>query len=331
VRTYLTIPCQSDAGLLKTLMVEPLTGEVAKTVDYSQQPLQDALAPLQAAAQTAYGGSYQSISEVYKLIGVSATDELIFAIGLVQSGGALNFMQDLLLMAVSPAGVSRTIASSHVQMDAPSWMGGAPVLNFAAGGQEEAYFFGLDPAQADAPSGVIPFALYELKSSGYLKSTLTMPSGFAANSSGQFIRSDAGESMFVLDDNQTSTSTLYLIRKVGSTWTNKRNVQVPGVLIPLASVAALAAADGVGSLDYITGDADPTHSSSQGYDDLGNYRLITETLTSSGFSGTSDVRMIMDAALGENTQFAGPAAFASRIALPPPAFWANIVGAEVAA
>ena len=331
MRTYLTIPCQTQEGLLKTLTIEPLTAEVARVMDYPQQSLADVIAPLQSTAQAAYGSSYQANSELLKLVGISSTDELIFAIGLVQSGGSLNFMQDVLLIAASPSGVVRTIASSHVQMDAPTWMGGAPALSFAAGGQEEAYFFGLDPAQPEAPSGNIPFALYELKPGGYLKSTLTMPSGFAANSFGQFIRSDAGESMFVLDDNQTSTSTLYLIRKISGAWTNKRNVQVPGALIPLASVTALAAADGVGTLDYITGGADPAHSSSQGLDDLGSYRLITETLTSSGFSGTSDIRMIMDAALGESTQLAGQPAFASRIALPPPPFWANIIGAEVAA
>lgn len=241
-------------------------------------------------------------------------------------------MRDVVLVAFSPAGAARIIASDHVQMDAPAWMGEAPDLYLAAGGGEECYFFSLDPDQPDAPSGVLTFAVYALNAQGFNKTTMLLPSGFSANSAGQFIKADSGESMWVLSDDQTSSSNLHLIRRVQGVWTSKRNTQIAGVTIPVESCVSLAGADGVGTLDYVSGAALPTAGiSSQALDDLGSYRLLNETLTGSGFSQSINIRDVMSAALGDNTNFVAAPSFAPRTAYPPPPFWTGLVGVEVQA
>lgn len=321
---------QGQPPEIKIVMVDATTGALRTQIDIQTAYFAYA-AYVQAfsdAGAAAYGSSRQDLSLVNRLVGITDQDEPIYAFAQVQSGGGLNFMRDLVVFAVSNTGAIRELAKDHVQMDAPAWIGGAPQVFLAAAGGDRAFFFSLDPTLANPTPGLVNLATYSLDGS-FSQGRLNMPSGFVMNSGGLLLHADSGEDLWVVSNNGTSASDLYLVRRVGGNWQVVNQTQAIGANIPMSTAISMAASAGVTALDYVVGSTPSNDANGLAYDDYGSYAITSDALTSTGFTGSVTAYSVLVEAMGANAS-AGPASFVVRTRYPDPAFWTNLVGDVVA-
>lgn len=306
-----------------TVVFDPVSQGLVLKTQWNPTLVDTTVSTMTSELQTIYGGDATVDINVQRFIGVSATGEAIWAIGLAAADAASSDFRNYMKVMAYSNTVARTIASLNTSITKKAGENWAQPLSLVGFDYEKAYFSGYYPGAA--PN----VRVYEATASGVAGFTCSAASAAGVDYLIPCLLY-AGEPYLAFGTLASGNQAGYLLRKVASVWGQIATVAgSSATLYPLSQVEALAAAAGV-SPTYISGfgsnnEAVPLP---QGKDALGSFKIDGATLTNLATSATSDMQPAFNAAVVGTATVDKARQLFLYATFPTPPFWQGKVLAD---